>query len=183
MFDYKEVESTYLRLWDFGWCEITRYDVLGLDVSFVPDNLFAGLLDHRIYKRYYCFPKRCESYTGEVHGPFLINQLKPSDFVEITVEELRGYLHARYADSKNFYGPPDADQIEAIDLCLNQISKEGTRYFRLVEKFETEFLYDDYHHKRSELFHEWSHVFLFFDEYIILNPQQKTMWTVVLGYD
>ena len=182
MFDFKEVESSQFSLWTYGWCEITRYDVSGLDVSFVPYNLFAGLLGHRIYKRSHCFPKRYESYTGEVHGPFLINQLKTNDFVEITDEELTEYLRARYADSKNFYEPPEPAQIEAIDSCLNELPKEGTWYFRLAEKFETEFLNDDYRH-RPELFHEWLHVFSFFDEYVILNPQQQAMWIVALGYD
>ncbi len=182
-YDFKEMENPCFPLWDHGWCDITYCHVSGLEVDFIPTDVFASLLDHQIYKRYHCFPKRYESYTGEVHGPFLINQLKPIDFVEITAEELTEYLHARYADSKNFYGPPDPDQIEAIDSCLNQLPKEEARYFRLAEKFETEFLYDDYHHKRPELFHEWSHVFSFFDEYIILNPQQQAMWIVTLGYD
>lgn len=181
-YDFKFIDRKKIRLWDHGWFDSTRYDVSGLDVSFLPDDLFVGLLNHRNYKRCYAIPLENEPYTGDEHGPFSIKQLKSSDFVEISFEELTKHIHVRYADEE-FYEPPTPAQIESVDAFLNQLPKEGTRWFRLAVAFEIAFLDDDYHHPRPDLFHELSMAFLFFDEYILLNPEQKSMWIIVLGYD
>ena len=121
--------------------------------------------------------------TDGEHGPFVIERLRPSDFVEISWDELIKHIHTRYADKKHFYKPPEPAQIKAVDAFLNQLPKEGMRYFRLAVEFEIEFLDDDSNHPRPEVFHELSSIFSFFDEYILLNPQQKAMWIIAFGDD
>lgn len=170
-YDFKEIENTdFFSLWEHGcWCDIIHCHVPGLSVDFIPAELFAGMLNHRIYRRGY-IGSSDDTYTR--HGPFEIYKLKPGDFVEISFDEWIGYIHARYADIEDFLGPPNKDQVEAVDDFINQLSKEGLRYFRLAVDHED----PDYHH-------EWWTFHDFFDEYILVNPQQESMWIIVLGYD
>jgi hypothetical protein len=169
-YDFKEIENTGFSLWDYGWFDIIHCHVPGLSVDFIRTDLFAALLNHRIYREDY--GSGSLGGTGDIHGPFVIECLSPSDFVEITAAELTEYLRARYADSENFYEPPDPAQIEAIDVFLNQLPKEGMRYFMMAVSHEDE----NYHHELWE-------IHTFFDEYILVNPQQESMWIIVLGYD
>lgn len=170
-YDFKEIENTGFSLWTYGWFDISHCHVPGLSVDFIPTELFAALLNHQIYRRAYSFPSEIDK-TQDTHGPFTINKLKPSNFVEISLEELTEYLRARYADSENFYEPSDPPQIEAVDGFLNQLPKEGMRYFKLAVSHE------DPHYQ-----HEVWFIHMFFDEYILVNPQQESMWIIVLGYD
>ena len=170
-YDFTAVGNQRFKLWDYGWCNIICSQVSGFrGQSFIPADFFATLLNHDIYRQDYGSGSTKE--TGDIHGPFLIERLKPSDFVEISCDEQIEYMRARYADSENFYTPPDAAQIDAIDTYLNQLPKEGMRYFRLAADHED----PDYHHEL------WS-IHIIFDEYILLNPQHEMMWLMVMGYD
>ena len=170
-YDFTVMGNQRFKLWDYGWCNIICSHVSGMSGdSFIPADFFATLLNHEIYREGYGSGGTKE--TGDIHGPFLIDRLKPSDFVEISFDEQIEYMRARYADSEHFYEPPDAAQIDAIDTCLNQLPKEGMRHFRLAADHED----SDYHHEL------WS-IHLIFDEYILLNSQQETMWLMVVGYD
>ena len=172
IYNFNQVDRKDFQLWDFGWCDIICSQVSGFrGDSFIPANFFASLLNHQIYRHCYAVPMDRDA-TDNTHGPFLIERLKPSDFVEISFDEQIEYMCARYADSENFYTPPDAAQIDAIDTYLNQLPKEGMRHFRLAVDHKN----PDYHHEL------WS-FHMFFDEYILLNPQHETMWLMVMGYD
>ena len=165
-YDFKKIENIGFSLWDYGWFDIIHCHVPGLRVDLIPTDLFAELLNHQIYREGY------GSLAGDFHGPFVIERLSPSDFVEITADELTEHLRAHYADSENFYVPPDPSQIEEVNAFLNQLPKEGTRYFRLAVS-----------HKDENYHHELWFIHLIFHEYIFLNPKQQAMWIIVLGYD
>ena len=73
--------------------DTTRYWVPGLSIHFIFTAFFAALLSHRIYKwAYYHLPS--EGETQNIHGPFEINLLKPSDFVEMSFDEWIEYIPA-----------------------------------------------------------------------------------------
>ena len=170
-YDFTVIDNQRFKLWDHGWFYSTCCQVSGVSgQSFMPADIFASLLNHEIYRQGYGSGSTKE--TGDIHGPLLIEHLKTSDFVEISYDEQIEYMRARYADSKHFYEPPEAAQIDAIDTHLNQLPKEGMRQFRLAVDHED----PDYHH-------ELWHIHIIFDEYILLNPQQKKMWLMVMGYD
>ncbi len=172
IYDFNVVNRKKLRLWDHGWLDSVYCHVSGLSVGFMATDIFDALLGHRLYKRgYYGLPPD-EDFMVDEHGPFRIDRLKSSNFVEIRFEELTKRIQTRYADPKYFYEPPDTVQIEAVDAFLNQLPKEGTRYFRLAVSHED----PDYHHGT------WF-IHLIFDEYILLNPQQEAMWIITIGYD
>lgn len=38
-------------------------------------------------------------------------------------------------------------------------------------------------HEDENYHHELWEIHTFFDEYILVNPQQESMWIIVLGYD
>ena len=63
-------------------------------------------------------------------------------------------------------------KLKRVDDFINQLPKAGLRYFRLAVDHED----PDYHHEM------WT-IHDFFDEYILVNPQQESMWIIVLGYD
>ena len=122
--------------------DTTCYCILGLSTHFILTAFFAVLLSHRIYKRaYYDLP--LEDETQNIHGPFEINLLKPSDFVEISFDEWIEYIHTHYADKEWFYAPSKPAQIEAVDDFINQLSKAGLRYFQLAMNHQD----PDYHHE------------------------------------
>lgn len=172
IYNFNQVDRKDFQLWNHGWCDIISSQVAGFcGDSFIPADFFATLLNHQIYRHSYDVPMDRDA-TDDTHGPFLIEHLKPSDFVEISFDEQIEYMRARYADSENFYTPPDAAQIDAIDTYLNQLPKEGMRHFRLAV-----------HHKDPDYHHESWFIHMFFDEYILLNPQREMMWLIVMGYD
>ena len=167
-YGFKVVDSEDFRLWKYGWVDITCCRVSGFcGHSFIPADFFANLLDHDIYRQDYGSMRAKE--TGDIHGPFLISRLNPSDFVEISFDEWIGHINARYADPE---GPPDKRQTDAIEDYINGLPKEEMRYFRLAADHED----PDYHH-------ELWFIHTFFDEYILLNPQHETMWLMVMGED
>ena len=81
-------------------------------------------------------------------------------------------LRVRYADSENFRKSPDKAQIEAVEDFINQLPKERMKYFKLAAS-----------HKDPDYHYEFWDIHIFFDEYILLHPQQQAMWIMVLGYD
>ena len=171
-YDFTVMGNPCFKLWDYGWFDITCCQVSGVSGQpFIPTDFFASLLNHEIYRQDYG-SVRIEDETRDIHGPFLIERLQPSNFVEISFDEQIEYMCARYADSKHFYEPPEAAQIDAIDAYLNQLPKERMRQFRLAVDHED----PDYHHEL------WSH-HIIFDEYILLDPQRENMWLMVMGYD
>ena len=180
-YDFKEIDKSFFPLWNYAWCNIHHYHVPGLSVDFIPAELFAALLSHRIYERSY---DGTDGFVIDVdtnqlsrpsrHGPFIPDRLSPDNFVEITAEELTECLRARYADPQSETPtPPEPAQIEAIEAYLNRLPKAGMRYFRLAVSHED----PDYHHERLWHIHE------FFDEYILLNPEQQSLWIMVLSED
>ena len=169
-YDFQVVEEKAFRLWDYGWVDFMRCRIPNLNSdSYDSADIFVSLLNHRIYRRGYCGSSH---ETTGAHGPLSIERLKPSDFVEISLDELNGYIHARYTDTTHFDAPPDKSQIEVVDDYFNKLPKEGTRYFRLAVNHE-----DEVYHIESWFIH------IFFDEYILVNPKQEMMWLMVMGYD
>ena len=106
-YDFKVIYNHRFKLWDYGWCNIICSQVPGLSGgSFIPADFFATLLNHEIHRQDYGSMRSEE--TGDIHGPFLIERLKPSDFVEISVDEQIEYMQARHTDSEHFYEPAKA---------------------------------------------------------------------------
>ena len=166
-YDFTVIYNHHFKLWKYGWFDIIHCQVSGMrGDSYTPAGFFASLLDHRIYRRDYCTSMR---ETDGGHGPFLIERLKPSDFVEISFDEWIGHIHARYVDPE---GPPDKRQTDAIEDYINGLPLKEMRYFRLAVNLE-----DKKYHLESWFIHT------FFDEYILLNPQHENMWLMVMGED
>lgn len=170
-YDFTVIGNQDFKLCKYAWVDIICSQVTGMSGgSFIPADFFTSLLNHDIYYEGYGSGNTKE--TGPIHGPFLIEALKPSDFVEISFDEWMAHIHARYADSEIFDEPPDAAQIDAIDTYLNELPKEGMRYFRLAVDLET-----------PDKNHDLWFIHMIFDEYILLNPQHETMWLMVIGLD
>ena len=169
-YDFKVVDTKQFRLWDFGWFNIISSQISGLSGdSFIPADFFVTLLNHRIYRHGYDGSKH---ETTDSHGPFLIERLQPSDFVEISsFNQWIEHINTHYADPE-FDEPPDKSQIKAVGDYFNKLPKEGMRYFKLAVNHEDE----AYHH-------ELWYIHIIFHEYILVNPKKEMMWLTVMGYD
>ena len=202
-YDFKEIDNSYFALWEISWCNFIHCHVSGLEVDFIPTDLFAALLSHPIYERGYTGSDTAEPLDPleleclrqqdnviilpDRHGPFRLDRLSPSDFVEISFEEWTKRIHARYADP-DYETPPDTAQIEAIDAYLNRLPKAGMRYFRLAVPHEGPYHYDDPKYydgtcTPTQYHHEFWYFHDFFDEYILVNPQHQSLWIMVLSED
>ena len=186
-YDFKEIDNSYFALWEISWCNFIHCHVSGLEVDFIPADLFAALLSHPIYQQTY---DGTDGFVIDVdtnqcsrpsrHGPFRPDRLSPDNFVEITAEDLTECLRARYADP-DYETPPDTAQIEAIDVYLNRLPKAGLRYFRLAVSHEGPKNSSD---TPSQYHVEvWWYIYSFFDEYILVNPQHQSLWIMVMTED
>ena len=171
-YDFAVIYRKAYVLWkNYDWFDIICCHVCGVSGdSHIPADIFAALLNHRVYRQGYIGSLR---ETRDKHGPFLIERLQPSDFVEISFDEWIEYIHAYFAEqAKEYEEPLDKYRVETIDDYLNGLPKDEMRYFKLAVNHDDE----AYRHDLWG-FH------MTFDEYILLNLQQETMWIMVLGLD
>ncbi len=158
------------RLWDYGFAHITYCSVKGLSSGdFDAAIFFSALLADSLYHDCYACGSPETHVTPEIHGPFDLAFMTPSNFVEVSFGGLLLGLETRF-DDPSFSERPTAAQIEAVHAFLRGLPG-NVRVFRLaIAVTDGRYLHDRPLHS-------------FFDEYVVLDTSTSQMWLIVAGYD
>ena len=153
------------HIWDYGW--------LAGDEVEVP----AGSSDRDVLEHYLASPAFHTSFlpsdkdeTG-IHGPFIADRIKVSDFApfeEAGLEEcLKALLYPPEWDR-----PASAEQLDAVLKHLRKPFAEGMRCYLL-----------QFDESRSDLQHDWGFVLTVFREFLFVGHRPGFISRFVIGYD
>lgn len=147
--------------------------------------LFRALLQSPLYQN---------SDTGHlslplpgVHGPFLIEQITPADYVEMPHSRWLLELLALLQQEKWQLPQMGAEEAEKVAGVLQSMFQSQTRVFRLA--LCDAFNRHNYHRsgdarQASELYqHEWSHALSEFHEYILIDERAGRCDCLTLSYE
>ena len=106
--------------------------------------------------------------TG-IHGPFLADRIKPSDFMPLEEPELEDYLA-----SVQFSQTPEEDETQRARVLpdLRSPFQRGSRCF--VLKVDE---------RNEELFHDWGWVFTIFRELVFAASERDCLERFIIGCD
>jgi hypothetical protein len=158
-----ETAPIVIPLWDYGW--------LGRDsVSLVTAPSDAALLEQYVTSPAFhtSFLPSDKDETG-IHGPFLADRIKASDFVPLDEASLE-----RYLESVQLSETPGEDGIERAKVLphLRSAFDGGSRCHVLsVDE------------RNKDLFHEWGFVLYIFREFLFIGSERDRLDRFIIGYD
>jgi hypothetical protein len=163
MIVHMQPTAIVIGLWDYGWLS---HDSIKLTAA--PSD--GALLQQYITSSNFhtSFLPSDKDETG-IHGPFLIERLKPSDFLPLEETDLEHYLESIKLSER-----PGEDEAECAKV-QPYLRSEFVRGWRCY------ILKMDERHK--ELFHDWGFAFCIFREFLFVGPQRDSLERFIIGYD
>jgi len=176
-YDFKRLgEYTVLLTWSYSWIEIDTFLIKGLESEdYQPNDMLGSLLAHRIYQFSFMTPRVLDKSSG-VHGPFLINRLKSSDFTPIADKQFRARIDDIFIESGYNWSPEDVVEHNLIRdeayWLLDSLPKNGMDYFELSINY-----------KDTKYHHDASPVIDMFYEFILVNRVKKELFICTIITD
>src|SRR5688572_10463388 len=103
-------ESHMGRLWDFGWFDLSRFEVgCGPGDRRDGGSMLRAFLRHPIARRQFCTSRDPWGHSQEVHGPFLLEKLLVDWYRPVALDDLRSRVDA-ILDDPSFTSPPSTEQ-------------------------------------------------------------------------
>ena len=158
-----QTTAIVIGLWDYGW------------LSHDSVKLAAAPSDVALLQQYAASPEFHTSFlrsdkdeTG-IHGPFLVERLKLSDFVPLEETNLENYL--KDVQLSETPGEDEAERAKILPY-LRSAFGGGRRCYVLTPN-----------ERHTELFHDWGFVLTVFREFLFANTQRDGLERFIIGYD
>jgi hypothetical protein len=162
--------ETQTPLWDFGWFNVTVFDVIA---DACPGDqsraLLGAFLADPISRRWFCTKPDPWGGSRDTHGPYLWEKLHASWYKQLTGSELSELLKAAL-QSPTFTEPPTAEQIAPVFKWVDDVVGRGATAFALVAPSDPGV--------RVEMT-----VWDIFTEVVCVGSDATTLTVAVVGYD
>lgn len=171
---FSEVYERKLPLWDFGWFSVLVFKISNSDLeSYDPKELFRSLLADPNYDYSYMTPRESANGSG-THGPFIIEYLKPDDFVRIDLQKLVEHLHHDFNDPTLDGSPTEAQQNEVFSF-IGKLESEDVDCYILDINYDPDV--------KKEINHDFFWIHDVFHEYALVQRKSKEIYLCVVGID
>ncbi|MBU1241814.1 hypothetical protein KKD52_15005 [Myxococcota bacterium] len=158
------------QLWDFGWFDLTRFEV---DGPFAERHRFghvlAEFLRDPISQRSFCTLPDPWGNSGGLHGPFPLATLAPEWYRPLPLDELQRRV-AMTLDDPEFTTPPSRQQRAPVEAWLESARTRGDDLVALDAPAV------------PGVRVEWD-VWLLFHEFVCFTPDREEMIVAVIGFD
>jgi len=168
-FSFNLSETKMTRLWDFGWFDLTRFNIGGVaDSDTAVEAILADFLADAVSQRSFCTPGPWGEAVGH-HGPFLHEMMESDWYRQITAPQLAAGVQAALNDS-SFDEPPALEQRVKVETWVASVSHGSTL---LVLDAPS----------APEIRVEFSFIWPFFHEFIAVTPDRSELWVGVVSCD
>jgi hypothetical protein len=167
---FRVIETKLVRLWDFGWLDVTRLRVDSVSVVRAEcADLIAQFFTDPISQRSFCSPGPWGEPIDR-HGPFLRGQLTAARFLPVSLDELAARIHD-VLDDPQFTDQPSEAQRIAAEALLEDVFARGDNAYWLMPIDDPDARVD------------WSFVWCIFHEFLCVSPDREELTVGVIGYD
>jgi hypothetical protein len=167
---FRVIETSTSSLWDFGWFDLTRFQVEDRAVERSDSKVvLRDFLRDPISRRSFCDPGPWGEAI-ERHGPVLHEKLSVEWFREIASEDFANRIPAAL-DDPQFRVPPSTEQRRPVEAWAQTARARKDALFVLEPADEQEGRVD------------WHWVWTVYHEFIAVRPDRKELSVGVIGFD
>jgi hypothetical protein len=166
---FRLIETRMTKLWDFGWFDVSRFEVShpsAIDSAAMLDDLVRD----PVFQRSFCEQPDPWGQNTERHGPYTIATFESKWFIEISVSDLCSAINEAVAVANPDLAP-DPEQRRPISDWIVAAQKNGADAWRLDVP--------DVPGIRVE----WSSIWCVYDEFLWYDPLNRMLHLAVIGYD
>jgi hypothetical protein len=161
------IETKSNQLWDFGWFDLTRFEVEGSRAEADVRQVLRQFLSDPVSQRSFCDQSPWGEATGRhgpfVHGPPLADHLRPVGPQEFAEQV------ARALSTLDGSGPPDAAQRGPVEVWERAVSNDALYMLDVPST--------------SELRVDWAWVWFVYHEFLSVAADGRELTVAVIGYD
>lgn len=175
--NFELTSKNTLRLHDHGLIRLFNIDVKRNSESFNKSIFFQSLISTEFYQELF-FDHFSQSSKGR-HGPFLVNNIKPTQFTkQLNISFANDLL--KILSTPKWGCPPISNLIlDKIKSALPSLINEQSLIF-FLDKCKS---FNESSEESKIYEHEWSHNLTSFYEFIIFNPDVRKLHIIILTYE
>jgi len=132
-------------------------------------SLLTALLQHPAYRDTFLPPDSGQHDSVDVHGPFVLSDIRLEDFEPIEARSARQAIEAFWADES--HGLPKPEATEQIRRLILELDLDHAKTLRLEKSGASQ------EHAPSGIPRDG------FQEFVIFNPEQRVVTLLVLRID
>ncbi len=167
---FSVIETTMSPLWDFGWFDLTRFEVNGPGTERQSaQDVLRGFLRDPISQRSFCTPGPWGAPIDH-HGPFPSEKLMPDWYQPVSPPELANRVQMALNDPW-FEEPPSPKQVLPVESWVKAVEARGDIAFVLDAPSQPD----------PRVY--WAFVWTVFHEFVCLSCDQLELEVAVIGYD
>ena len=132
-------------------------------------SLLTALLQHPAYRDAFLAPDSGQHDTVAMHGPFVLSDIRLEDFGPIDARSAQQMIEAFWADDS--HGLPKPGATEQFRQLIRELELDHAKALHLERSGIS------HEHELSGILHDG------FQEFVIINPEQRVVTLLVLGID